>query len=67
MRKAQLIDGKTKAAEISAALKAETQALLTEYGIRPGLAVVIAGEDLLAVGVGAGGDGPRSPSTGRCR
>lgn len=39
------IDGKAKAAELSAAITAETAALLEEHGIKPGLAVVIVGED----------------------
>lgn len=39
------IDGKAKAAELSALISAETAALLSEHGLRPGLAVVIVGED----------------------
>jgi len=42
---ARRIDGKAKAAEMSAEITAETQALAAEHGIRPGLAVVIVGED----------------------
>lgn len=45
MATAQLIDGKAKAAEMSAAITAETEALFTENGVRPGLAVVIVGND----------------------
>ena len=45
MATAQRIDGKAKAAELSAAITAETAALLSEHGIKPGLAVVIVGED----------------------
>ena len=39
------IDGKAKAAELSKAITAESEALLREHGVRPGLAVVIVGED----------------------
>ncbi len=39
------IDGKAKAAELSALISAETAALLSEHGLQPGLAVVIVGED----------------------
>lgn len=39
------IDGKTKAAELSKAITAKSEALLREHGVRPGLAVVIVGED----------------------
>ena len=42
---ARRIDGKAKAAEMAAEITAETQALAAEHGIRPGLAVVIVGED----------------------
>ena len=45
MATAVRIDGKAKAAELSAAITAETAALLNEHGIKPGLAVVIVGED----------------------
>jgi methylenetetrahydrofolate dehydrogenase (NADP+)/methenyltetrahydrofolate cyclohydrolase len=45
MGSATRIDGKAKAAELSAAITAETAALLKEHGITPGLAVVIVGED----------------------
>jgi methylenetetrahydrofolate dehydrogenase (NADP+)/methenyltetrahydrofolate cyclohydrolase len=39
------IDGKAKAAEISEEITAETAALLRDHGVKPGLAVVIIGED----------------------
>ena len=39
------IDGKAKAAELSKAITAESEALLREHGVRPALAVVIVGED----------------------
>lgn len=39
------IDGKAKAAELSALISAETADLLDKSGIKPGLAVVIVGED----------------------
>ena len=39
------IDGKAIAAELSAVISAETAALLSEHGLKPGLAVVIVGED----------------------
>jgi methylenetetrahydrofolate dehydrogenase (NADP+)/methenyltetrahydrofolate cyclohydrolase len=39
------IDGKAKAAELSAKITQETAALTREHGIKPGLAVVIIGED----------------------
>ena len=39
------IDGKAKAAELSEKIKRETAALAREHGIKPGLAVVIIGED----------------------
>ncbi|MEM7430880.1 MAG: bifunctional methylenetetrahydrofolate dehydrogenase/methenyltetrahydrofolate cyclohydrolase FolD [Pseudomonadota bacterium] len=42
---AERIDGKAKAAEMSAKISAETQALKDDHGIVPGLAVVIVGED----------------------
>ncbi|NIV17536.1 MAG: bifunctional methylenetetrahydrofolate dehydrogenase/methenyltetrahydrofolate cyclohydrolase FolD [Woeseiaceae bacterium] len=45
MSTAQRIDGKAKAAELSERITAETASLLEEHGIRPGLAVVIIGED----------------------
>ena len=45
MATAILIDGKAKAAEISEEITAETAALLRDQGIKPGLAVVIIGED----------------------
>ena len=45
MTKAVIIDGKAKAAELSAAIAAATEALVNLGGIKPGLAVVIVGED----------------------
>lgn len=45
MSTAQRIDGKAKAAELSEKITAQTASLLEEHGIRPGLAVVIIGED----------------------
>ena len=39
------IDGKAKAAELSEKITQETAALAREHGIKPGLAVVIIGED----------------------
>jgi len=45
MTTAQRIDGKAKAAEMSANISVQTEALFSEYGLRPGLAVVIIGED----------------------
>jgi methylenetetrahydrofolate dehydrogenase (NADP+)/methenyltetrahydrofolate cyclohydrolase len=45
MRTAQRIDGKTKAAELSEKITAETAGLLEDHGIKPGLAVVIIGGD----------------------
>jgi methylenetetrahydrofolate dehydrogenase (NADP+)/methenyltetrahydrofolate cyclohydrolase len=39
------IDGKAKAAELSEKITAETAALARDHGIKPGLAVVIIGED----------------------
>jgi len=39
------IDGKAKAAELSEKITGETAALWRDHGIRPGLAVVIIGED----------------------
>jgi len=45
MTTALRIDGKTKAAEISEEISAETATLLKEHGLIPGLAVVIIGED----------------------
>ncbi len=40
-----LIDGKAISAEVRAEIKAETAALIEKNGFRPGLAVVIVGED----------------------
>ena len=45
MSTAQRIDGKAKAAELSEQITAETASLREEHGIKPGLAVVIIGED----------------------
>ncbi len=45
MATAHRIDGKAKAAELSAQITAETATLLAEHDIKPGLAVVIVGED----------------------
>lgn len=45
MTTAQRIDGKAKAAEMSAAISVQTEALRSEHGLQPGLAVVIIGED----------------------
>jgi methylenetetrahydrofolate dehydrogenase (NADP+)/methenyltetrahydrofolate cyclohydrolase len=42
---AERIDGKAKAAEISEQITAETARLLEEHGVKPGLAVVLVGED----------------------
>lgn len=39
------IDGKAKAGELSKEITARSEALLRDHGIRPGLAVVIIGED----------------------
>jgi methylenetetrahydrofolate dehydrogenase (NADP+)/methenyltetrahydrofolate cyclohydrolase len=45
MATADRIDGKAKAAELSEKITVETAALLRDHGIKPGLAVVIIGED----------------------
>jgi len=45
MASAALIDGKAKAAELTASITASTAELLATSGITPGLAVVIVGED----------------------
>ena len=42
---AKRIDGKAKAEQLAASITEQTAALLEEHGIRPGLAVVIIGED----------------------
>ena len=42
---AKIIDGKAISAAIRAEIKAETQSFLEKHGIRPGLAVIIVGED----------------------
>ena len=45
MSNATRIDGKAKAAELSAEITSRTSALLERTGRKPGLAVVIVGED----------------------
>jgi len=45
MASAIRIDGKAKAAELSAKITEETAALARDHGMKPGLAVVIIGED----------------------
>ena len=45
MTAAKRIDGKAKAALLAESIGKETAALLAEHGIKPGLAVVIIGED----------------------
>jgi len=45
MTTAKIIDGKAKAAELSASIASETEALVASSGVQPGLAVVIVGED----------------------
>ena len=45
MSQAQRIDGKAMAARLTEKITAETAELLREHGIKPGLAVVIIGED----------------------
>ena len=45
MSEAIRIDGKAMAAELSAQITAETTALREKHGLRPGLAVIIVGED----------------------
>jgi methylenetetrahydrofolate dehydrogenase (NADP+)/methenyltetrahydrofolate cyclohydrolase len=45
MTDAKRIDGKAKAAELAELISNETASLLEEHGIKPGLAVVIIGED----------------------
>jgi len=45
MTTATRIDGKAKAAELSAVISAETATLLQEHGLKPGLAVVIIGDN----------------------
>lgn len=45
MTQAQRIDGKARAADLSEKITAETLSLLDEHGLKPGLAVVIIGED----------------------
>ena len=45
MPTATRIDGKAKAADLAAAITAETATLWRDHGVKPGLAVVIIGED----------------------
>ena len=45
MSAAKRIDGKAKAAQLAESITNETAALLADHGIKPGLAVVIIGED----------------------
>ena len=45
MSTAESIDGKAKAAQMSASIATETAALADAHGIKPGLAVVIIGDD----------------------
>lgn len=45
MTVARRIDGKAKAAELAVSITSDASKLLVEHGIRPGLAVVIVGED----------------------
>jgi methylenetetrahydrofolate dehydrogenase (NADP+) / methenyltetrahydrofolate cyclohydrolase len=45
MTLAKRIDGKAKAAELAESITKDTAALLEEHGIKPGLAVVIIGDD----------------------
>lgn len=45
MTTAKRIDGKAKAEQLAASITEETAALQKDYGIQPGLAVVIIGED----------------------
>ena len=45
MKVAKRIDGKAKAAQLAESITLETAALLEKHGIKPGLAVVIIGEN----------------------
>ena len=45
MSGAQIIDGKKIAADVRAEVAAEVARLMKEHGIKPGLAVVLVGED----------------------
>ena len=45
MARATLIDGKARAAELSASITESAAELLETHGIRPGLAVVSVGDD----------------------
>ena len=42
---AQIINGKLVSAQVREELKAKTQAMVEKYGVRPGLAVIIVGDD----------------------
>ena len=42
---AQIIDGKAISAQIRQEIKQETESFAVEHGFRPGLAVIIVGED----------------------
>ena len=41
----QIIDGKKVSAQVKESVRLETEALVKHYGIIPGLAVVIVGDD----------------------
>ncbi len=45
MTAAKIIDGKAKAAELTAVITAKTKKLIAEHGVTPGLSVVLVGED----------------------
>ena len=45
MTQAKRIDGKAMAAELSTKIVTETETLLSKHGLKPGLAVVIVGDD----------------------
>jgi methylenetetrahydrofolate dehydrogenase (NADP+)/methenyltetrahydrofolate cyclohydrolase len=45
MANAKIIDGKARAAELAESITAKTAALVAQKGIKPGLSVVIVGED----------------------
>ena len=45
MTNAKRIDGKAKAAKLAESISEASASLLEEHGIKPGLAVVIIGED----------------------
>jgi len=64
---AQIIDGKKIAADVRAQVAAEVQRLVSENGLKPGLAVVLVGEGRWAPEVVHGrGVGHAAPSA-RCR